>query len=283
MKRFFLTLFLLNSLYLFSQEAQMVNISQETNLEEVSSDLKLDEDRKQNDDEFYEGGPLSHINVSLRLSTMGVGLEAATPINSFLKLRAGINYMGFKSGTFDISLDDPNGDLSQAFGEIPDYKMKGELNFTNGHVLVDFHPVKKGIFHITAGAFIGKNQLKAKGFLANMDGSPVQLQDGQSWPSIEFDGHKLELDDANLDATLQLGNVIKPYFGLGLGRAISKSRVSFKFELGMIYQGKYSIKQNGKKLDVLENATENFEDIDTYTQWLKWWPMLNFQLTYRIF
>lgn len=283
MKHFILTLFLLNSLFLFSQETQEQVAIQETNIIEEVSNTELDKSDDGDTKEYYEGGPLSHLNVSLRLSTMGVGLEAATPLNSYFKLRAGINYMGFKTSTFDISLDDPDNYLTEAFGEIPDYKMKGELNFTNGHLLVDFHPVKKGIFHITAGAFIGKNQLKAKGFLADANGNPVQLREGQEWPSIEFDGHKLELDDANLDATLQLGSVIKPYFGLGLGRAISKSRVSFKFELGVIYQGDYTLKQNGKKLDIIENATENFEDIDTYTQWLKWWPMLNFQLTYRIF
>lgn len=279
MKHLFLTLFLLNSLFISSQEA--LDVSDNTPLIESSS-LET-KNVKEDSNEFYEGGPLSHLNVALRASTMGLGLEAATPLNSYLKLRAGINFMGFKSSAFDISLDDPDNMLSNAFGELPDYKMKGELNFTNGHILVDFHPVKKGIFHITAGAFIGKNQLKAKGFLAGADGNPVQLKEGMDWPSIDFDGHKLELNDANLDATLQLGNVIKPYFGLGLGRAISKSRVSFKFELGMIYQGDYSLKQNGKKLDVIESASENFEDIDTYTKWLKWWPMLNFQLTYRIF
>lgn len=283
MKHLILTLILLNTLFVFPQESQPISDEQDVNLEESNSSLELGENNTMDTKGYYEGGSLSHLNVALRLSTMGVGLEAATPLNSYFKLRAGINYMGYKSPSFDLSLDDPDNSLTEAFGEIPDYNMKGELNFTNGHVLVDFHPVKKGIFHITAGAFIGKNQLKANGFLADMDGNPVQLKEGQDWPYIEFDGHKLELNDANLDATLQLGSVIKPYFGLGLGRAISKSRVSFKFELGVIYQGDYTLKQNGKKLDIIENATENFEDIDTYTQWLKWWPMLNFQLTYRIF
>ncbi len=51
----------------------------------------------------------------------------------------------------------------------------------------------------------------------------------------------------------------------------------------MIYQGKYSLKQDGKKVTVVDDAAENFEDIDTYTNLLKWWPMMNFQLSYRIF
>lgn len=226
---------------------------------------------------------LSHLSVGLRASTMGVGLQAATPINDYFKLRAGIDFIGFKTSTFDISLDDPDGVFDEAFGYTPDYKMKGELNFTNGNVLVDFHPTK-GIFHLTAGVFIGANKLKASGFLADNNGNPAQLKEGVTeWPYLDFDGHRLTLDDANLDATLQLGKTIKPYFGLGVGRAIANKRVAFKFELGMIYQGDYSLKQNGKKLDVVNNASESFEDIDDYTKWLKWWPMLNFQLSYKIF
>ena len=226
---------------------------------------------------------LSHLSVGLRASTMGIGLQAATPINDYFKLRAGIDFIGFKTSTFDISLDDPDGVFDEAFGYTPDYKMKGELNFTNGNVLVDFHPTK-GIFHLTAGVFIGANKLKASGFLADNNGNPAQLKEGVTeWPYLDFDGHRLTLDDANLDATLQLGKTIKPYFGLGVGRAIANKRVAFKFELGMIYQGDYSLKQNGKKLDVVNNASESFEDIDDYTKWLKWWPMLNFQLSYKIF
>lgn len=239
---------------------------------------RVEVSKKKSDNSF-----LSHLSVGLRASTMGIGVQAATPINDYLKLRAGIDFVSFKSSTFDISLDDPDGMFQEAFGYTPDYKMKGELNFTNGNILVDLHPTK-GIFHLTAGVFIGTNKLKAKGFLADEYGNPAQLKDGVTeWPSLDFDGHRLTLDDANLDATLQLGKTIKPYFGLGVGRAIANKRLAFKFELGMIYQGKYSLKQNGKKVEIANNASESFEDIDDYTKWLKWWPMLNFQLSYKIF
>jgi len=227
---------------------------------------------------------LSHLSVGLRASTLGVGIQAATPINKYFKLRAGIDYIGFKTSTFDIGLDDPNGEFDRAFGYTPDYSMKGEMNFTNGNILVDYHPTG-GIFHLTGGVFVGANKLKARGFLADYNGNPATLKEGETrWPTVDFDGHQLILDNANLNADLQLGGIIKPYFGFGLGRAVSKNnRLTFKFELGVIYQGKYSLKQNGKKVDVIDNAAENFEDIDTYTNLLKWWPMMNFQLSYRIF
>lgn len=232
--------------------------------------------------EKQENSFLSHLSVGLRTSTLGIGVQVATPINDYFKLRAGLDFMSFTTGSFDISLDDPDGAFDKALGYTPDYNMKGELNFTNGHALVDYHPTK-GIFHLTAGFFLGKNQLKAKGLLVGPDGNPAELKPGEDWPTIDFDRHQLRVNDTNLDATLQLGKVIKPYFGLGIGRAIANKRVAFKFELGAIYQGKYSIKQNGRKVDVRDNAIENFEDIDTYTNILKWWPMMNFQLTYKIF
>lgn len=228
---------------------------------------------------------LSSLSVALRASTMGGGIQAATPIiNNFVTLRAGFDYFSVSPGAWDISLEDTDGLFDQAFGYTPDYSTKGKIQFANGNVLVDLYPTK-GIFHITGGVFIGTNTISAKGQLVNpQTGEAAVLKSGNDWPSIDFDGHRLDMTDANLNADLQLGSVIKPYFGFGVGRAISKNnRLSFKFELGAIYQGDYSLKQNGKKLDIIDDATENFEDIDDYKKWLKWWPMLNFQLSYRIF
>ena len=109
------------------------------------------------------------------------------------------------------------------------------------------------------------------------------MKSGLEWPELDFDGHALNINSGNLDATLQLGKTIKPYFGFGLGRAISRSRVSFMFEMGIIYQGNYTLKQNGEKVELATSGYESFEDINDYTKWLKWWPMLNFQITYKIF
>lgn len=226
---------------------------------------------------------LSHLSVAVRVSTLGFGLQAATPINDRFKLRAGLDFFSLSPGSWDISLDDPDGLFDQAFGYTPDYSTKGKIQFINGNVLVDYHPTK-GLFHLTAGFFVGSNKISAKGQLVDPNGNTAQLKEGVTeWPHIDFDGHRLTLNDANLNADLRLGGIIKPYFGLGVGRAIAKNRVAFKFELGMIYQGNYALKQNGKKLPEIENAIDNFEDIDTYKKWLRWWPMLNFQLSYRIF
>ncbi len=147
-----------------------------------------------------------------------------------------------------------------------------------------------GIFHFTAGMFIGKNQIKAKGYLQNPNtGQKLTDQDlldagwPYGWPTLELDKHGITIDDGEINGTLQLGNVFKPYFGIGLGRSLPKSRIGFMFELGAIYQGDYIIKQGGKKVNLLDQANESFADISDYTKYFRWWPMLNFQLTYRIF
>jgi hypothetical protein len=230
----------------------------------------------------YDKSFLSHLSIALRASTMGGGIQAATPINDYFTLRAGLDLVNIKTSNIDISLDDPDGVFQQSLGYTPDYRMKGKLNLTHGNVLVDFHPTK-GVFHLTAGFFVGTNKIKAEGMLVDSNGKKAELKPGELWPTINLEGHQLEIADANLNAELQLGRVIKPYFGFGLGRAIANKRVSFKFELGAMYQGGYSLKQNGKKIDISKNVSENFDDIDTYTNALKWWPMLNFQISYKIF
>lgn len=271
MKSYFLLfIFILGTCSLHAQKKEEYIV-----VESAKSPLKMQQGK-------YDNSFLSHLSIALRASTMGGGIQAATPINDYFKLRAGLDYMNFKTSSIDITLDDPDGAFQQSLGYTPDYKMKGKLNLTHGNVLVDFHPTK-GIFHLTAGFYIGANKVKVDGMLVDPDGKKAELKPGQSWPTINFDGHQLEINDANLNAELQLGKAIKPYFGFGLGRAIAHNRVSFKFELGALYQGDYTLKQNGKKIDANKNLSENFDDVDKYTNLLKWWPMLNFQISYRIF
>lgn len=277
LKHLSLAFFSLCVLPLFSQESVTETVDQTATVAEkitiVDSEQKSD------------NAPFSHLSVGIRASTVGGGIEVATPLNDRFVLRGGLSYFNLKTGQTTIDLEDTDDHVfEQAFGYTPDYKMKGDLKFVNGHVLVDLYPTK-GVFHVTAGVFLGTNKISAKGFLANPNtGEEAHLKNGVSeWPNIDFDGHQLTMKDANLNADLQLGKAIKPYLGIGIGRAIANKRVAFKFELGAIYQGKYSLKQNGKEVQVVNNGNENFEDIDTYTQWLKWWPMLNFQLTYKIF
>lgn len=223
-------------------------------------------------------------DASLRISTMGIGAEAETRINTYLKARAGIDYFSFKTSYYNISLEDRETNLKGSFGYIPDYRTKIGLSLIHGHLLADFYPVPTGKFYITGGIYIGSNKLTPDGFLADDNNNVAVLLPGKEWPVLELEGHKIDVTNGHVeDLELRLGGLIKPYLGIGLGSKFGKSKFGYKVELGMLYQGDYSVKQNGIKIDMDSTGVNDFEDIDKYTKWLKWWPMLNFQITYSLF
>lgn len=234
-------------------------------------------------DEIKTDTPFSRWGLSLRLNTYGIGLQAATSLNKNLVLRAGIDLFPVRIGYQNLDLVDELEAVSYAFGYVPGYRAKGKLEFINGHLLLDFHPVKTGIFHITAGVHIGSSKATLNGFLSDPDDNPAVLLPGYIWPTLEFGGQKVYLEGGKLNLDLKMGNTIKPYLGIGLGRAIPNKRFGFKFDIGIMYQGNYTMKQNGIEFDLSDVVVADVRDIDDYTRWLKWWPMLNFQLTYRIF
>ncbi|MDR0994926.1 MAG: hypothetical protein LBL81_01395 [Tannerella sp.] len=230
--------------------------------------------------------PLKHLSLGLRLSTLGIGVEAATPLfEKHLTLRAGLNLLPVDAGYWNVTIpDDAENHLYQAFGYVPKYRARPKMDFMYGDLLVDYHP--HGIFHLTAGFYIGESAISVKGYLADWrnGNSQAVLKEGYKWPSIDLNGQLIETTGGRANVKLRLGYLVKPYLGLGVGRALAKNkRLSFKFELGALYQGPYTLRQNGKKLDLAHSDDADTRDIDRFLGYLCWWPMMNFQLSYRIF
>ncbi|GHV49528.1 hypothetical protein FACS1894181_08720 [Bacteroidia bacterium] len=233
-------------------------------------------------EDFY---PFSHLAVGVKTSTFGYGLELAAPLNNNFVLRAGINLTaGAKTPYMNVIFSDNDNTFSDAFGYVPEYRAKADIGFTHGNLLLDIHP--GGIFHITAGVFAGQSKIKVNGFLADWrnGNETAVLKPGYTWPVLELGDQQMELVDGRANLELQMGNSIKPYIGLGVGRAVAKnSNVSFKFELGAIYLGNYTLKQNGTVLDLAASKDPDVQDVHDVLSLLKWWPMMNFQLSFRLF
>ncbi len=115
----------------------------------------------------------SRLDLSLTTGTTGVGLELSAPINELATLRAGFSYMPkFKPVmTFSVEGRGQNGEITH-FGSLADklqqfigyevdeqIDMVGEPSFYNFNVLVDFHPFKNKNWHLTAGVYIGPNEI----------------------------------------------------------------------------------------------------------------------------
>ena len=147
--------------------------------------------------------------------------------------------------------------------------------------MVDFYPVANSIFSITGGFYFGNNRASTNGLIDGYASLVATLGDK---PVLRYEDIVITPnDDGSFDGKLVMGNTITPYLGIGIGRPIPKNRVGVRFELGMVYQGKYSfsspnINETG---DVWFDRLTDELELPFSESLLKWGPMLNLSLTYR--
>ncbi|GHV57057.1 hypothetical protein FACS1894182_04960 [Bacteroidia bacterium] len=217
--------------------------------------------------------------VGVDLGLYGPGLTVATNLTPHLYLKAGVNTLGFTyKTTFDI---DPDGFLPGSpantvalSGTVSDPK----LNFTNFKAIVDYYPMKNGIFSLSVGLFAGDNSISVSGKIDNYGNSGYVFN---PWEDIIVKPNA----DGTFDGKLKLGNTIKPYFGIGLGRTITtNNRLGFRFELGAVYQGKFKFESKNAVVSssAINSASDTFFIDSTLFDLLTIYPMLNFTLSYRL-
>jgi len=232
----------------------------------------------------YSDNPFYEWTFSAGVSTMGLTLEALTPITKSLKLRGGIDIFYYDSKHYDIGIDDPDDNFKKLLSYKPNLSIKGKPLLLHAHALVDYYPVVDGLFFFSGGFYFGQNKTKLDGYLIDPDGNRSVLPDGTEWPDIDFQGNKIKVTDGDISADVTLGNIIKPYLGIGIGRVVSSKKFGFSFELGMMYQGDYTIKQNGSKIIFdINDAFDYNEKAEKWLDRIKWWPKVSFQVRYRLF
>jgi len=201
-----------------------------------------------------EGGAFENFGASLKFGAMyGPGIDFSTSLHPNLKARVGFSYLGYDAAdVIDISGDE---DLEQ-----------GKLNFTNANLLFDYYPMAGGLFHITAGAFIGSNKIviEGNGF------DPFSLNDYVIIP------------DANgyFKGNVTFGGTFKPYLGIGIGRTIPNKRVGFKFEMGVVYQGKTKVDSDYLNMSMKPDDVDDVVDIPLLES--KIWPSATLSLVFLL-
>jgi len=243
------------AIILFSAKAQQIN------QEENSSQL------------------FKHWAVGLNVGLYGGGLQVATTLSPHFMLRAGFDYLSFTYKD-DIDFDAPVVNIANYDIDMTGRLIDPNLKFSNAKLLVDYYPVKNGIFCLTAGLYFGDNKITTKG---QIDDYKQLVQELGEAPQFEFEDIIIKPnEDGSFNAKLKLGDTVKPYFGLGLGRSIPKSRVGFKFELGVVYQGDWTVEsENISEGTYTTNDMAADFDLPVSKDILKLWPMMNFTLSYR--
>jgi len=257
-------------------------------------------------------------NLSLGVeffSTTGLGLEIATPLSPNFALRGGISMFPISySTTFGAPVDQSiMSDINNAIASQPqiatilaqkglptrsedistDVNATASLNLVNGKLLVDYYPSAKRAFHITAGVYIGSSDLfKVKGKMdqANevlnvlkdngvKDNNGVDFID-RSYVIDQEKGYQITGKDiTNITGSVKI-NTVKPYLGLGFGRAVPKSRVGVTFEIGAFYHGTPALKSDNENIQKLidgelSGLTEVFNKLSIY-------PVVSLKLNFRI-
>ena len=225
-------------------------------------------------------GAFESWSAGINAGLYGAGIQGATSLSSHFKLRAGFDYFTYnQQDVAEFEVDVEYSETQQtATAELTDL----EVTLPNFKVLVDYYPMKNGIFCLTGGVYFGNNKASTNGLIRDYQELSEQL--GES-PYLRYEDIVITPnDDGSFFGELGMGNGIKPYIGIGLGRTIPHNRVGFKFELGMVYQGKYTLtspNMNEAGNDWLDGFIDEME-LPVSESILNWWPMLNLSLTYRI-
>ena len=222
---------------------------------------------------------LNHLSVGAEIGTMGWGVDVAMPVTPYVDVQAGFSMVPKISYNTKI---DMNHDFPVGFHSNP---VKGTALMKNGKLLVSVMPAPHVTsFHITAGLYIGSND-------------PVGMVDREAMP-LEIYQHNLANPDdqrglalgdyllrpdvnGHIDATLKV-NKVKPYLGIGIGRAVPHKRIGFKADLGCIFWGKPVIWNNGEEVFDTDAGGDDGGVMKILTKF-RVYPVLNFRLCGRIF
>jgi len=252
---------------------------------------------------------VGHLSAGLEFfSTTGFGLELATPLSTNFALRSGISLLPYSyNTTFDIPIDAGiKGQIDNALNDYPeiasilkqnglparaedistDFNTTASLGLFNGKILLDYYPLAEYSFHFTAGVYIGATKLvKIKGKMDQaVDVLNVLKDNGfDFFKDVYYQGNDYHItgyDISDISGTVTI-NSVKPYLGLGFGRAVPKSRVGVTFEIGAYYQNTPKLTSDNsniqKYIDTqLSGVTDVLNKLSIY-------PVVSLKLNLRIF
>jgi len=161
--------------------------------------------------------PFSRIGFGVKISTLGVGLDVATPIARRFNIRGGFNMLRYSQGITNSGIH-----------------YDGQLRFQSAEAHLDWFPFWG--FHVSPGLlFYNGNQITGT---ASVPGSQTFSVGGTSYESDPL---------APVTGTAKLDFVkVSPTIMIGVGNLIPRSgrHYSFLFEVGAAYQGSARVALN---------------------------------------
>lgn len=224
-----------------------------------------------------------HLSAGLGVGTDGLNIQLAAPLGSHVDVIAGYGLgLGVIGYTVkDFSMPDPAGSSNV------NTPLKLGFGMNDGRLLFNIYPGKGG-FHFTVGAYMGASRF-VSGKITNMPAS-------YNTAGIEVDGYLVKATKGELAVDLCASGIgshafaVKPYVGIGFGRAVPNKAVSFSVDLGAQYQGKPGVWAKGEGLtgriadvQITEKDLKEISKVDEFGKYMTFWPTLTFHLYVKLF
>lgn len=271
-------------------------------------------------------GIFNHLGVGLEVGTNGIGVDVAAPITDYLQVRAGYNFFpSIKVKNIGVDISSNRSDWDEIMSNAQKYQsidsrvgafwaqyggaaypdevlIDGNINANNLKFLLDIFPSKRSTFHFTVGFYHGddkfieanttncREQLGAITYYnQNLAGqtvgtSPATYTFGEKI-GAKLGDYLIEPNGTSARATIKV-NAFKPYAGIGFGRAVPKTRLSFAMDFGVQFWGtpKIFVEQSNGEVQIDENAQIDGDGgiIKTISK-VTVYPCINFRINGRIF
>lgn len=253
---------------------------------------------------------LRHYSLSVGVGSTGATADLGTMVTDYLGLRGGVDYMPQITGSVWLDMNDVNvkaGEMAEQYNVpasireqygLPE-KVQVEAKYDNftGHALLDIYPMSDKGFRFTVGSYFGKSDSKLVQAYNKQDGVLKTVADynarrgafaivppeyGQVAAKLG-DYNLMPDDQGNANAYIKVKN-IRPYVGIGFGRAVPKSSVNCQVDLGVQFWGKPEV-YNGVTNQKLTSDGARGEDggVLKIISDLTVFPVLTIRLAGRIF
>lgn len=204
-----------------------------------------------------EGEPTANNKIGLSLGakagTLGFGGELGLALTPGIHLRLGGSYF-----RYEIDLEAFQSEVKGS-----SYAQVGSVS-----LLANFHPAR--YFYLSAGVLY--NMLEAG--IYGLPAKPITI--GAVTANPDEVGY--------LEVTMKPGMTINPYAGIGFGRAVSKNKVvSFNIDLGAAFMDSPKADLTSTGMLTPTSSEEQKRQLNENIAWVQFYPMINFQLNFRLF
>ena len=221
-------------------------------------------------------GYFNSLGLGLSVSTVGVGLEVSTPIGNYLTLRGGVSFMP----KFTVT-DEVNADLKgvpQGYPQSAEVELEGSTKRTTGELLLNLYPFRSNGFFVAAGASFGGDKF------VQITGHSDELQQliaaGGS-AGLQIGDVSIPVDqNGNVSGGLKV-SAVRPYVGLGYGRAVPSKRINFMLDAGVQLHGTPEVYSDFGQVDQLMAEVDN--DFTDIINKLKVYPVIRFRICGKLF